>query len=852
MIADTHDRVDASCELVQRKAPEDAHVLWTNLHPLRYSVGRATTAGARVEQDFIVTPQRGRTRPLRRKPLWDVAVGAPDLFSSNFRQGRIVRNDPDGGGQVNNLVRGLGSNRVTGVTATSQHVFWLDARAKRIGRATTDGANRDRSFINRLSAIPNDIATDGTFLYWTTTLGTIARANVDGSGVDERFIDLGGRFLPEIALGIDTYGGLVYWASPAYGVIGRARSDGTDVQTRFLGGVGLGTTGVAVDGRHIFWTRPVDGTIGRANLDGSNPTRGLVRDQPIPYFASVERIPRAVIAPAERDFGMQPVGAGQTPSQSFQVTSTGNAPLVLGRLSLGGVDPGDFAITGDTCSGGTLAPDASCVIDVAFDPTAAGGRSAEVRVPSDDPDAPLLTGSVVGEGTVPGATITPADNDYGAREVGTGPSAPAAFTVGSTGTAPLAIGDVSVGGGDGSFAVASDTCSRATLNPGATCRVGVTFAPTGSGAKVASLIVPGGGPGAPTLTARLTGSGTSAAAALVPRLVRFDEREVGSGPSDPTRLHLESVGTAPLRVTGVVIGGANPGDFRITSDACSGRAIAPGASCPIEVVFQPQSPGGLGATLDVVADDPGLSNPAASADLAGTASSTPPPPQPPPQPVPTPAPIPSPIVAGCGAVTISGMTVQGQRMRTLNGVRQPFVTRNYNGSMVVEGTSTCASGQVVALWGPKLNERSGVRLKARTDARGIEIVARATVQDDGRFRLPTDTRPPGQYFVAFEGVEPLTGSPLWLQINPILKATRNGARVTAFAGPPVATAGARVVLQRNVGGTWRGVDSATVSRRARANLVAPSAPGTLRVRLTPTTGLDQQQSLMTGRTASVG
>jgi len=432
---------------------------------------------------------------------------------------------------------------------------------------------------------------------------------------------------------------------------------------------------------------------------------------------------------------MQPVGAGPTPSQSFQVTSTGNAPLVLGGPSLGGVDPGDFAITGGGCSGMTLTPDATCTVEVAFDPTAAGGRSAAVRIQSDDPDAPLLTGSVVGEGTVPGATITPAANYFGAREVGTGPSAPAAFTVESTGTPPLAIGDVSLGGGDGSFAVASDTCSRATLNPGTTCQVGVTFAPTASGATVASLIVPGGGPGAPTLTARLGGSGTSAAAALVPRLVRFDEREVGTGPTDPTPLELESVGTAPRRVTSVAIGGANPGSFRITSDACSGRAIAPGASCPIEVVFQPQSAGGLGATLDVVADDPRLSNPAASADLAGTGSSAPPPPQP----VPTPAPIPSPIIAGCGALTISGVTVHGQGMRTVNGARQPFVTRNDNGSMVVEGTSTCASGQVVALWGPKLDERSGVRLKARGKTRPIQVVARATVQDDGRFRLPTDT-----------------------------------------------------------------------------------------------------------------
>lgn len=98
--------------------------------------------------------------------------------------------------------------------------------------------------------------------------------------------------------------------------------------------------------------------------------------------------------------------------------------------------------------------------------------------------------------------------------------------------------------------------------------------------------------------------------------------------------------------------------------------------------------------------------------------------------------------------------------------------------------------------------------------------------------------------MALEGIEPLTGSPLWVQINPVLKAARSGARITAFAGPPVATAGARVVLERKVGGTWRGVDRATVSRLARANLSVPSVPGALQVRLTPTDGSDQQQNLM--------
>ncbi|HST43024.1 MAG TPA: hypothetical protein VLK58_26095, partial [Conexibacter sp.] len=59
----------------------------------------------------------------------------------------------------------------------------------------------------------------------------------------------------------------------------------------------------------------------------------------------------------------------------------------------------------------------------------------------------------------PAATLAPATAfDFGARQIGGGPSTVRTYTVASTGTDPLAIGSVALTGADaGQFAIAADT-----------------------------------------------------------------------------------------------------------------------------------------------------------------------------------------------------------------------------------------------------------------------------------------------------------------------------------------------------------------------------------------------------------
>jgi hypothetical protein len=60
----------------------------------------------------------------------------------------------------------------------------------------------------------------------------------------------------------------------------------------------------------------------------------------------------------------------------------------VGGVSLTGANPGDFAISADSCSNQTIAPGASCSISVTYTPSATGTRTANLSIPSNAPGSP--------------------------------------------------------------------------------------------------------------------------------------------------------------------------------------------------------------------------------------------------------------------------------------------------------------------------------------------------------------------------------------------------------------------------------------------------------------------------------
>jgi hypothetical protein len=107
----------------------------------------------------------------------------------------------------------------------------------------------------------------------------------------------------------------------------------------------------------------------------------------------------AVAEPASIAFGSIKKGTTGAP-RTLLLKNTGNAPLTINEVAIGGVNAADFArVSGgaDNC-GTSLAAGASCTITLTFTPSAAGQRTGQLRIENSSADGVVLV-SLSGSGT---------------------------------------------------------------------------------------------------------------------------------------------------------------------------------------------------------------------------------------------------------------------------------------------------------------------------------------------------------------------------------------------------------------------------------------------------------------------
>jgi hypothetical protein len=136
--------------------------------------------------------------------------------------------------------------------------------------------------------------------------------------------------------------------------------------------------------------------------------------------------PSATPSPASLTFATRPVGT-VSGSQAVTVVNEGWTDLVVDGFGLGGANPDDFIVGGDTC-GAAVQPSESCSVQVRFAPQAVGSRSATLETLGNDPGASDVTLS--GDaGSLPpaGPPGSPgADGDDGAAGSAGAPGSPGA------------------------------------------------------------------------------------------------------------------------------------------------------------------------------------------------------------------------------------------------------------------------------------------------------------------------------------------------------------------------------------------------------------------------------------------
>jgi P pilus assembly chaperone PapD len=302
--------------------------------------------------------------------------------------------------------------------------------------------------------------------------------------------------------------------------------------------------------------------------------------------------PVVSLTPASLNFGDQPVGTTSAP-QNATLTNTGTAPLVISNVEIVGFSYRSFAIVSGG-GPGTLAPGESRTITITFTPTAAGINTGNLSVESNAQGSPNLVG-LTGMGTTPAprVSLNPASLDFGAQAVGT-TSAPRGITLTNSGSAPLAIGGITVGGANSaSFAIVSGGTSG-ILAAGSSRTISLTFRPGAPGAHSGTLTLVTNAADSPHRVS-LSGTGGSAGISASPTSINFGDQALGTRSGERT-VTVTNTGSAPLAISGVTLGG-DP-DFEIVGGGGT-ATVAAGAAQTIRLTFAPTTVGERRGTLSI-------------------------------------------------------------------------------------------------------------------------------------------------------------------------------------------------------------------------------------------------------------
>ena len=186
-------------------------------------------------------------------------------------------------------------------------------------------------------------------------------------------------------------------------------------------------------------------------------------------------------------------------------------------------------------------------------------------------------------------------------------SAPQNVTLSNTGNATLTISSMGVfGANSGDFAQTSN-CGG-VVGAGSNCTISVTFTPSASGARTASLTVADNASGSPQ-SVSLTGTGMAPTVTLSPSSLSFGQQNTGTTSAAQT-VTLSNSGTASVNILGIGI----PMPYFAETNNC-GSSLAAGANCAINVTFTPETSGAL--TAQLVANDSAPGSPQ-TCNLTGT------------------------------------------------------------------------------------------------------------------------------------------------------------------------------------------------------------------------------------------
>ena len=306
----------------------------------------------------------------------------------------------------------------------------------------------------------------------------------------------------------------------------------------------------------------------------------------IAVFGTPATAGTVAVAPNSLAFGAQVVN---TTSQSQPVTVSvppNSASVTISAISV----PTGFTET-DNCAGVTIQASGSCTINVTFAPTTVGPFSGNLSI-TDTAGGSPQTVALTGTSVSGNFTVAPSSLNFGAVVINT--TSPAqAVTVTNGTVSNVSVTSITTPTG---FNQTNNCISAEVLQPGQSCAINLTFAPTTAGSFSGNLSITDTAGGSPQ-TVTLTGTGVSGQFTVAPASLNFGTVVINT--TSPAQIVTVTNGTTnSVLINAITV----PAGFAETDNCVTGDGppLASGASCTINVTFTPTSATAFSGNLTIL------------------------------------------------------------------------------------------------------------------------------------------------------------------------------------------------------------------------------------------------------------
>jgi hypothetical protein len=334
------------------------------------------------------------------------------------------------------------------------------------------------------------------------------------------------------------------------------------------------------------------------------------------------------------DFGA--ISNGTSTTKTFTVRNTGNAALSVTGCSFTGTNSSEFSLSGAPSFSVSVPANGSYNLTVRFAPASTGLRTASMNIASNDPaisdydfaiegtsnantapDVRVLGNSAAisdGDGT-PSST----DNtDFG--QITNNSTTTRSFVIENNGTAALTVNGCSFSGTNSSeFSLVSAPSFPLSIAAKGTYTITVKFAPASAGTRTAVMNISSNDPNIANYDFAVMG--TSVAIKTTPDIkVQGNSVTIADGDATPSTVDntdfgtiaagssvnrtfvIQNPGTGDLKVTALLLTGANPADFKVVNAPSMPLTVAAGTSYVVTLSFTPSATGTSTAVFNIDTD----------------------------------------------------------------------------------------------------------------------------------------------------------------------------------------------------------------------------------------------------------